>query len=99
MRQGTTPRHTFTLPFETSIVKKVRVLYAQGGTLKIVKKENEAEMSGNTISVRLTQAETLCLNPKFKTDIQVRVLTETNDSLASEIFSVDTERCLSKEVL
>ena len=99
MRRGTTPRHTFTLPFDTGNVSKVRVLYAQNDVLKIVKKETDAELSGNVISVRLTQAETLRLNCNLKTDIQVRVVTYDGDAFASDIITVKTERCLDSEVL
>jgi hypothetical protein len=99
MRRGTTPTHTFTLPFETKDVTKVRVIYAQRDMVKIVKKESDAELQGNTITVRLTQTETLKLNDNLKTDIQVRVLTGDGNSFVSDIITVSTERCLTDEVL
>lgn len=99
MRQGTTPKHTFTLPFDTGTVAKVRVTYAQGGVVKVVKKETDCEMFGDVISVRLTQVDTLCFNCKLKTDIQVRVVTRDGEVLASDIITVSTKRCLDHEVL
>lgn len=99
MRRGTTPTHTFTLPFDTSVVDKVRVIYAQGDIVKIVKKELDCELSRNTISVKLTQAETLRLNHRLKTDIQLRVVTHSGEALASGIVTVTTTQCLSDEVL
>ena len=99
MRQGTAPKHTFTLPFNTDDVAKVRVLYAQNDKLKIVKTEADAEMAGNAISVKLTQAETFLLNPAFETDIQIKVLTKAGDPLVSDIFTVSTDICFSDEVL
>lgn len=99
MRRGTTPKHTFTLPFDTSAVAKARVIYAQGDVVKVVKKEADCELSGNTISVKLTQADTLRLNHKLKTDIQVRVVTHDKDAFASDIITVSTKQCLSDEVL
>jgi hypothetical protein len=99
MRQGTTPRHTFTLPFDTGNVSKVRVIYAQRDNVRIVKTENDVEMAENTISVRLSQNDTFRLNHNLKTDIQIRVLTTDGDALVSDVFTVSTHQCLSEEVL
>lgn len=99
MRRGTNPTHTFTLPFDTSAVDKVRVIYAQSDIVKIVKKETDCELSGYTISVKLTQAETLRLNHRLKTSIQLRVLTHSGEALASGIVTMATTQCLSDEVL
>lgn len=99
MRRGTTPTHTFTLPFETSLVAKLRVIYAQRDIVKIVKKECHAELDGNTIRVKLSQNDTLRLSCNLKTEIQVKVLTHTGESFVSEIITVKTERCLIDEVL
>lgn len=99
MRQGTTPKHTFTLPFDTNIVDKVRVVYAQRDDVKIVKTEADAEMEGNALSVKLTQEDTLQLNSSLKTYVQVRVVTHDGNAFASDIITVNTERCLDGEVL
>lgn len=99
MRQGTTPKHTFTLPFDTNIVEKVRIVYAQRDDVKIVKTEADAEMDGNTISVKLSQEDTLQLNSNLKTYVQVRVVTYDGEAFASDIITVNTERCLDGEVL
>ena len=99
MRRGTTPKHTFTLPFDTSLICKLRVIYAQSRVVKIVKKKTDAELSGNTVSVKLTQDETLRLNCRHKTEIQVRVVTHDGESFVSDIITVNTDRCLDNEVL
>lgn len=99
MRRGTTPRHTFTLPFDTTAIEKVRVIYAQSDIPKIVKKECDVEMAGNTIVVTLSQSDTLRLKCTLKTEVQVRVLTNDGSAFASDIIAVDTDRCLYDEVL
>ena len=99
MRRGTTPTHTFTIPFDTGAIEKVRVVYAQSDMVKIVKRECDVEMEGNVISVTLTQAETLRLDCKLQTEIQLRVVTLAGEALASDIITVSTGRCLSDEVL
>jgi hypothetical protein len=80
-------------------VAKVRVLYAQGDIIKIVKKECDVEMRGNTVTVTLSQADTLRLKCTIKTEVQIRVLTKDGTALASDIIRVNTDRCLSDEVL
>ena len=99
MRRGTTPQHTFTLPFDTAEIEKIRVIYAQGDIVKVTKKETDCKLSENNITVKLTQAETLRFNHRMKTDIQLRVVTHDGEALASEIMSVPTCRCLDNEVL
>lgn len=99
MRQGTTPKHTFTLPFETNLVEKVRVVYAQKDVVKIVKTEADAEMAGNTISVKLTQEDTFKLNNNLKTYVQVRVVTHDGNAFASDIITLPVDICLDGEVL
>lgn len=99
MRRGTTPTHTFTLPFSVDAINKVRVIYAQSEIVKIIKKESEVKLQGNQVVVKLTQQDTLKLNCKLKTDIQLRVLTHAGDALASKIYTLSTKRCLDNEVL
>ena len=99
MRQGTTPKHTFTLPFKTSIVERIRVAYTQRGEVKIIKTKSDVEMSGNTITVGLSQEETLKLNSNLKTYVQVRAVTHNGEAFVSDIVTINTERCLDGEVL
>ena len=37
MRIGTTPRHTFIFPFETSLIKELKITYAQKKKTVLVK--------------------------------------------------------------
>ena len=99
MRRGTTPTHTFTLPFDTGMVAKANILYAQDEEVKIKKTEADATMDGKVISVKLTQGDTLLLDCKKAVEIQIRVLTPGGDALNSDIIRVPVERCLENEVL
>ena len=95
MRIGTTPTHAFELPADiVSAVTKVRVIYKQGETI-VLKKETDM-LSGNTVSFKLTQEETLKFVPNEPVSLQVRVLTAAGDSLVSNIFSVTPFQCLEK---
>ena len=82
MIRGTTPTHTFTLPFDVSVIKEIHVIYAQG-RVKLVKKKADCELSGNEVKVRLSQEETLMFCAALPFKVQVRVLTHIGDALAS----------------
>ena len=97
MIRGTTPTHSFVLPFETSIVKSAKVIYAQSDA--VILEKASCTMEGNTLSVRLTQEETLKFDCKKNVEIQLRILTEANDALTSDIITIDVARCLDEEVL
>lgn len=99
MRRGTTPKHTFTLPFDTADVAKVRVIYAQGDEVVLVKCEDDVSFEGNDITLKLTQEETLSFSCKTSVKVQIRVLTTAGDALSSDPCIVSVEECLEDEVL
>ena len=99
MRRGTTPTHTFTIPFDVANVSDALIVYAQNDLEILRKTAPHCHMDGNTISVELTQEETLKFNCHKKVQIQVRVLTTEGKALASNIITADVEKCLSNEVL
>lgn len=80
-------------------MEKFRAIYAQRNVVKIVKTEADAELDGNKVIVKLTQADTFHLNCNLKTDVQLRVRTYGGDSFVSDIYTISTERCLGCEVL
>ena len=99
MRRGTTPTHTFVLPFDVSTISKLHVLYAQDEQVKIRKTETDVTLDGNKVVLTLTQEDTLLLECKKTVEIQIRVLTAGGDALNSDIIRVPVERCLEDEVL
>ena len=99
MRRGTTPTHTFNLPFDMSAVSNVRIIYAQGSNVVLTKEKSDCECDGNTISFKLTQEETFLFDCGRNADVQVRVLTAAGDSLASDIHKISIATCLDNGVL
>lgn len=99
MNRGTTPTHTFTLPFDASILSQVRIIYAQMGRVVLVKTGEDVILSGNTVKTKLTQEETLSFNCAHPVEIQVRVLTLAGDAQNSDIIKVPVSRCLDNEVI
>lgn len=99
MIRGTTPTHIFALPFSLELVKTLEITYAQCGKIVLQKGLADCEIEGNAVRLDLTQEETFKLSESMYVDIQLRVLTQQDDALASRIMRVRVEDCLSKEVL
>ena len=104
--QGATPTHTFTLPFPTSLIARVKITYSQNDIEVFSKSTTDCSFDGNKIIVTLTQAETLMLNARnFKgelsdTEIQIRVVTTNEDrAVVSKIIKCDTYKALHKGVI
>lgn len=111
MIRGTTPTHTFTLPFDPPKGTEYRIVYAQGEDHKektlFEFTAERVEVSGRVLSVRLKQAETLLFDcsPKWwgckfeplPVKIQVGVETPGEDILWSRIITTTVDRCLRKD--
>ena len=94
---GTTPLHTFTIPFDSGLIDKARVIYSQNGQ-PVLKRDN-CTLDGNLIKVKLTQEDTLSFTASYPVDIQVRVVLHDGEALVSSINKVSVEKCLENEVL
>lgn len=99
MIRGTTPTHIFRLPFDTSLIDEVRIIYSQNDEQILVKETVDCNLDGNTISVTLTQEDTFKFDCKKCVQIQVRVLTAGGEALASKIKHINVEKCLDNEVI
>lgn len=93
MIRGTTPTLEFTLPFSTKDIDNAYVTFAQFGTVKIDKPLSACGCDGNTLTVKLTQQETLSLQCDCSVEIQVSVRVGS-DVLRSQIISTTVERVL-----
>ncbi len=111
MIRGTTPTHTFMLPFEPPAGSAIRVVYAQGEDHKeqilFERETSSCSINGSTVVVKLTPEET-CLfdcTPRwcdgvlrpYPVKIQVGVRTPANDILWGNIIVTTVERCLRKD--
>ena len=89
----------FTLPFSTELLAEAYVTLSQNKKVVIDKSLDECEVSGNRLSVKLTQADTLLLDSDHKTEIQIRARTHEDEALASDIITVNTDRILKDGVI
>lgn len=99
MIRGTTPKHTFRIPFDADMIKEVRIIYAQNDQQILVKETADCTLEGNTIRTALTQEETFKFDCTKCVQIQVRALTSDGEALASAIKHIDVDKCLDSEVL
>lgn len=97
--RGTTPTHVFTLPFDTEAVKTVKVIYAYDGDVILEKETQDCIMESNTVSLNLTQEETILFENNQLIQVQLRVLLQDGKALRSVIYHCHTGVLLDDEVL
>jgi hypothetical protein len=98
MIRGTTPTHTFELPFDTAVIKKIKIIYAQNDKVLFCKEAEACSLNARTVTVKLTQNETLLFDCDKLVQIQMRILTTTGEALASGISVISISKCLENEV-
>lgn len=99
MRRGTTPTITCTLSTDIDLAEceLIRVIIRQGGHVKLIKEAGDVTILDKTISVKLSQKETLSFY-QGSADIQVRI--KASDAVyATGIKSIRVDTSLDEEVL
>ena len=99
MTRGTTPTHTFRLPFDGSMVAEAMVIYAQNDVEVFHKDTYDCTVKGNTIKVTLDQEDTLMLSHSSNVQIQLKVKTTEGVVLVSVPNVISVQKCLNDEVL
>lgn len=111
MRRGTTPVHTFTLPYESQEGMEYRIVYAQGEDHKekvlFERMTGTCEINGRTITLKLTAKETLMFDctphhfdgkyEAYPVKIQIGAKTPMGDIFWSDIIVTTVERVLRKD--
>lgn len=99
MIRGTTPTHTFRLSIETSTITELRITYVQLGKTVVEKTENDVKLGEKSISLTLTQEESLEFRAGSEVEVQLKVLTNVGTVLASPVISLTVGKILNTEVL
>lgn len=99
MIRGTTPTHIFVLPEEMKDASfaALYITYQQRRKTVLEKTLDDVQRDGTTLTVRLTQAETLAFGRGYVTEpvyIQIRAKTVDGDALASDIIKISVEQIL-----
>ena len=99
MKIGATPRHTFTVPFSTGLIKELKITYAQDNKTVLEKYLADCEVEENSVSYSLTQEETLKLADCCEIEMQIRLRTTNGEALASQIIKAFVEEILKDGVI
>lgn len=99
MIRGTTPTLEFKLPISVADIADAYVSFAQQGEVLIDKQLAECSCGTDTLTVRLTQEDTLKLEAGQPTEMQIRVKKKDGNALASQIMKVNTDRILRDGVI
>ena len=99
MIRGTTPTHTFQIPFNTNLVKEIRISYAQKDVVVVEKSTEDCKLDGMNITVKLTQEETLRFSENVMAALQLRVLLNDGNVLATPVMRLDVGELLQDEVI
>lgn len=99
MYRGTTPTFTFNLPIEADTITKLNVTFKQGIT-RFEKGLADVEKSGKTLTVSLSEEDTLQLIATKATTLSIRLRIGVGElRMASQIFTVPVEEILKEGVL
>ena len=104
MRRGTTPTLKFSLfnkdgtIFDTSLVEDIRVTFAQKDVPIIEKAIEDCEIVENTVSVTLTQEETLLFDYHTWVEIQLKVK-GSGATISHDTLHIPCGKILSEDIL
>lgn len=101
MIRGTTPTLEFTMPFGTSLIAELYITITQNGATALEKTLSDCNCNDTSVSLTLTQEDTLRLEQKPYSDseMQIRVRTIAGEALASNIMRIYVGRILKDGVI
>ena len=97
MIRGTTPRLSFTVPFDPTHTKRIWITFSQNNKEVFTLEKKDCTFEDKTIHTTLTQAQTLSLVANSNVQIQLRVTFangESDEALASDIITTTVQRIL-----
>lgn len=97
--RGTTPTLNFKLPMAADTLAVAFITFSQQGKVVFEKTLSDCTMAGETLSVQLSQEETLLLDDEYKTTIQIRARDRSGNAPASKIFAVETGKIQKEGVI
>lgn len=97
--RGTTATLTYELPFSIDMISKAKIVIKYGDTVLIRKAKAECELADNSISVKLTRAETVKLPENDRVSIQLEIETPAGDSMVTDPETIYTGQLLDEEDL
>lgn len=97
--RGTTPTHTFEMPFDCEKLTAFTITYAQNDVPIVKKSKEDCTVKGATIVVRLNQEDTLKFNDERGVKIQLKIMDGASEVYVSDIIVASVGEVLDDEVL
>ena len=95
----TTPKHTFRFGWSASLFAKVRIVYKQDDVVVLEKTLDDCTKDGNSLILKLTQAETGLFRNNMKVSVQIHLRTTDGEVVATKPKRIDVDEILKPEVL
>lgn len=99
MYRGTTPVLNFKFPFNIDTLQDVYVTFEQKCGVNYDKTLEDSQVQGDTLTITLSQQDTLRLKHDRPLMIQIRAKTPDGTALASHIITVDVKEILKEGVI
>ena len=97
--KGCTCKHTFAIPFTENQISAIFITYQQDQVTKIEKELSDCEFADGTVSVKLSQEDTLKFDDNAIIKIQIRVKLISGAVTKSEIIETFTDDVLKDGVI
>lgn len=94
MRRGTTPTHIFEVDVDLTEAEAIYITYRQVEDVILEKTIEDMTIEPETITLSLSQAETLAFRVPLAVSIQIRAKFPDGTAIASNIIHTDVEAIL-----
>lgn len=90
MRRGTTPKLTFTTPYDADIIDHGFITFKQRGAIvfDVSLADESVTVADQSIAVQLTQEQTLALTTAAYCEVQIRAVLTSEKAVASNIVKI-----------
>lgn len=99
MRRGTTPTHTFTTDIDLTDAEVIFITYEQAGKPVMEKTKEDLTITAETLTVKLTQEETLAFELGKPVEMQIRARFADGTAVASQVMRTNADVILKEGVI
>ena len=97
--KGCTCKNTFSIPFIESQIKDIIITYKQGDAIILEKKKNDCTFNDCSVSVDLTQEESMKFDETKIIRMQIKIKTDKDIVIKSNIMETYTDELFNKVVM
>ena len=99
MRRGTTPTNVFQTDTDLTEADVIYITYEQDGNVVFEKTGDDIEVTEQELRVKLTQEETLGLNPNHVVRMQIRAKFGDGTAIASQLMTTSVHDILKGGII